>query len=213
VGIDRYDRLALVLEGLGTTGHVLAWRLPVGVGAPLQGLPVGLEAVPQIMEQAIARPRTHQMPLRPQGGRSLGGTCACPPEEGHRVPTGDRIDQRFSGMQEVWSRDAQRFASSASTAQPFGRSLRTGHRVRAGQFLHACPHGDPGEPGRFGDAAHTSSSQGAGFHRGPRAACALIQERPQDEKLSCNGLACWVLHRADRNTLKREMDRLFWRAS
>ena len=109
--------------------------------------------------------------------------------------------------------DAQRFASSASTAHPFGRSLRTGRRVRAGKFLQACPNGDPGEPGRFGDAAHTSSSHGAGFYRCPRAACALIQERPQDDKLCCNGLACWVLHRADRNTLRREMDKLFWRTS
>src|SRR5712691_650872 len=116
-------------------------------------------------------------------------------------------------MQEVWIMDAQRFASSASPAQPFGRSLRTGRRVRAGQFLQACPNGDPGEPGRFGYAAHPSSSHGAGFYRCPRAACALIQERPQDDKLCCNGLACWVLHRADRNTLIREMDRLFWRAS
>src|SRR5438128_932398 len=116
-------------------------------------------------------------------------------------------------MQEVWIMDAQRFASSASTAHPFGRSLRTGRRVRAGKFLQACPNGDPGEPGRFGDAAHTSSSHGAGFYRCPRAACALIQERPQDDKLCCNGLACWVLQRADRNTLIREMDRLFWRAS
>src|SRR5712691_11386966 len=116
-------------------------------------------------------------------------------------------------MQEVWIMDAQRFASSASPAQPFGRSLRTGRRVRAGQFLQACPNGDPGEPGRFGYAAHPSSSHGAGFYRCPRAACALIQERPQDDKLCCNGLACWVLHRADRNTSIREMDRLFWRAS
>src|SRR5947199_7203707 len=116
-------------------------------------------------------------------------------------------------MQEVWIMDAQRFASSASTAHPFGRSLRTGRRVRAGKFLQACPNGDPGEPGRFGHAAHTSSSQGTGFYRCPRTAGALIQEWPQDDKLCCNGLACWVLHRADRNTLIREMDRLFWRAS
>jgi len=75
--------------------------------------------------------------------------------------------------------DAQRFASSAPTAQPCGRSLRTGRRVRAGKFLQACPNGDPREPGRFGDAAHTSSSHGAGFYRCPHAACALIQERPQ----------------------------------
>jgi hypothetical protein len=78
-GIDRYDRLALLLEGLGTTVNVLELRIPIGVRAPLQGLPVGLEAVPQVMEQAIDRPRTHQMPLRPQGGRQLGGTFACPP--------------------------------------------------------------------------------------------------------------------------------------
>src|SRR5439155_13824829 len=116
-------------------------------------------------------------------------------------------------MQEVWIMDAQRFASSASTAHPFGRSLRTGRRVRAGKFLQACPNGDPGEPGRFGYAAQTSSSHGAGFSRCPRAACAIIQERPKDDKLCYNGLACWDLHRADRNTLIREMDRLFWRAS
>src|SRR6266446_1861279 len=109
--------------------------------------------------------------------------------------------------------EAQRFASSASTAQPFGRSLRTGRRVRAGKFLQACPNGDPGEPGRFGHAANTSSSQGTGFYRCPRTAGALIQERPQDDKLCCNGLACWVLHRAYRNTLIRETDRLFWRAA
>src|SRR5712691_5683194 len=78
-GIDRYDRGAWLLEGLGTTVHGLAWRLPIGVRAPLQGLPVGLEAVPQVMAQAIDRPRTHQMPLRPQGGRQLSGTFACPP--------------------------------------------------------------------------------------------------------------------------------------
>src|SRR5438445_6977728 len=116
-------------------------------------------------------------------------------------------------MQEVWIMDAERFAASASTAHPFGRSLRTGRRVRAGKFLQACPNGDPGEPGRFGHAAHTSSSQGTGFYRCPRTAGALIQERPQDDKLCCNGLACWVLHRAYRNTLIRETDRLFWRAS
>src|SRR5438128_1463834 len=116
-------------------------------------------------------------------------------------------------MQEVWIMEAQRLASSASPAQPFGRRRRTGRRIRTAKFLQACPNGDPGEPGRFGHAAHTSSAQSTGFYRCPRAACALIQERPQDEKLCCNGLACWVLHRADRNTLIRETDRLFWRAS
>ena len=85
---------------------------------------------------------------------------------------------------------AQRFTSSASTAQPFGRSLWTGRYARTGQFLQACPNGAPGEPSRFGHTAHTSSAQGTGFYRCPRAACALIQERPQDEKLCCNGLAC-----------------------
>jgi hypothetical protein len=48
------------------------------VRAPLQGLPVGLETVTQVMEEAIDRPLTHRMPLRPQGGRQLGCTFACP---------------------------------------------------------------------------------------------------------------------------------------
>ena len=77
-GVDRYDRLALLLEGLGTTVKVLELRLPLWVRAPLQGLPVGLETLPQVMEQAIDCPRTHQMPLRPQSGRQVGGTFACP---------------------------------------------------------------------------------------------------------------------------------------
>ena len=38
---------------------------------------------------------------------------------------------------------AQGLASSSSTAHPFGRSLQTGRRVRAGEFLQACPNGDP----------------------------------------------------------------------
>src|SRR2546425_9191730 len=78
-GVDRYDRLALLLEGLGTTVHVLELRIPIGVRAPLQGLPVGLETIIQGMEQAIDRPLTDRMPLRPQGGRQLRGTFACPP--------------------------------------------------------------------------------------------------------------------------------------
>src|SRR4029450_13261888 len=106
---------------------------------------------------------------------------------------------------------AQGLASSSSTAQPFGWSLRTGRTVREGEFLQACPNGDPREPSRLGHAAHASSSHGAGFDRCPHAASALIQERPQNEKLCCNRLACWVLHRANRNTLRREMDILFWR--
>src|SRR4030095_4806507 len=106
---------------------------------------------------------------------------------------------------------AQELASSSSTAQPFGWSLRTGRTVREGEFLQACPNGDPREPSRLAHAAHASSSHGAGFDRCPHAASALIQERPQNEKLCCNRLACWVLHRANRNTLRREMDILFWR--
>src|SRR4029453_6010777 len=78
-GIDRHHGLALSLEGLGTTVNVLALCLPIGVRAPLQGLPVGLETGAQVMEQTIDRPLTHQMPWRPQGGRQLGGTFACPP--------------------------------------------------------------------------------------------------------------------------------------
>src|SRR4030095_16817590 len=108
---------------------------------------------------------------------------------------------------------AQELASSSSTAQPFGWSLRTGRTVREGEFLQACPNGDPREPSRLGHAAHASSSHGAGFDRCPHAASALIQERPQNDKLCCNRLACWVLHRANRNTLRREMDTLFWRDS
>src|SRR6266850_5617481 len=73
-GVDRYDRLALLLEGLGTTVKGLELRIPLWVRAPLQGLPVGLETIPQVMEQAIDCPRTHQMPLRPQSGRQVGGT-------------------------------------------------------------------------------------------------------------------------------------------
>src|ERR1700745_3523905 len=78
-GIDRHHRLALSLEGLGTTVQVLELRLPIWVRAPLQGLAVRLETVPQVMEQTIDRPLTHSMPLRPQSGRHLGGTFACPP--------------------------------------------------------------------------------------------------------------------------------------
>src|SRR5437667_10457211 len=77
-GIDRHHRLALLLEGLGTTVNGLELRIPIWVRAPLQGLPVGLETVTQVMEEAIDRPLTHRMPLRPQGGRQLGCTFACP---------------------------------------------------------------------------------------------------------------------------------------
>jgi len=82
---------------------------------------------------------------------------------GHRVPTGDRIDQGFQGVQEVWIMHAQGLASSSSTAQLFGRSLRTGRSVREGKFLQACPNGDPREPGRLGHAAYASSSHRASF--------------------------------------------------
>src|SRR5262245_4699022 len=106
---------------------------------------------------------------------------------------------------------AQGLAASSATAHPFGWSLRTGHTVREGEFLQAGPNGNPREPGRLGHAANAASSHGAGFDRCPHAASTLIQERPQHDKLCCNCLACWVLHRANHNTVRREMNILFWR--
>ena len=62
-GIDRHHGLPLFLEGLGPAVHVLELGIPIRVSAPLQRLPVGLETVAQVMEQAIDGPLTHRMPL------------------------------------------------------------------------------------------------------------------------------------------------------
>src|SRR5262249_19483193 len=75
------------------------------------------------------------------------------------------------------------------------------------------PYGGTGQPCRLGHVADSSSSDGAGFHRGPEAACAFIQERAQDGKLRCDSLCDGVLHRAKHTTLIGEMAKLFWRAS
>ena len=84
---------------------------------------------------------------------------------------------------------------------------------RVGEFLQASPYGGTGQPCRLGHLADPSSSDGAGFHRSPEAACAFIQERAQDGKLRCNSLGDRVLHRTKHTTLIGVVANLFWRAS
>src|SRR6266568_3680819 len=165
------------------------------------------------MEESVDRPLTHRMPLRLQGHCQLRRTLACPPQERHRVATGHRIDQGFQGTDEVRIMRTQRLTSPARTAYPLHRSLWVRRRDREGEFLQAGPYGSAGQLGRLGHVTDPPSSNGAGFHRRPEAACAFIQERTQDGKLRCDGLCDWVLHRAKHNILMGAMAKLFWRAS
>lgn len=107
----------------------------------------------------------------------------------------------------------QGFASPARTAYPLHGSLGGSGSARVGEFLQAGPYSGTGQLCRLGHLADPSSSDGAGFHRSPEAACAFIQERAQDGKLRCNSLCDSVLPRAKHTTLIGEMDKLFWRDS
>src|SRR2546428_8785552 len=107
----------------------------------------------------------------------------------------------------------QCLTSPARTAYPLHGSRGGSGRDRMGEFLQAGPYGGTGQPCCLGHLADSSSSDGAGFHRSPEAACAFIQERAQDGKLRCDSLYDGVLHRVKHTTLIEEMVKLFWRAS
>ena len=93
LGIDRDHGLALPLERLGPAVDVLELGIPIRVTSALDRLAVGLEAVAQVMEEAVDRPLTDRMALGLEPLRQLGGTLAGPPQGRHRVATGHRIDQ------------------------------------------------------------------------------------------------------------------------
>jgi len=116
LGINRYDRLPPLLEGLSPPINVLKLRIPVRMVAALERLAVGLETVAQIMEESMDRPLTDRMPLGLECRRQRGRTLACPSEQRHRVATGHRIDQSFQGLYEVWITRPQWFASPSRAA-------------------------------------------------------------------------------------------------
>ena len=95
LGIDRHHGLALPLAGLGPAVDVVELRIPIRVGAALDRLAVGLEAVAQIMQEAVDGPLTHRVPLGLKFRRQLGCTLARPPQQRHRVAPGHWLDQGF----------------------------------------------------------------------------------------------------------------------
>src|SRR3989442_12409661 len=78
LGINRYDRLPPLLEGLNPPIHVLKLRIPARMVAALEGLAVGLETVAQIMEESIDGPLTDRIPLGLEWRRQLARAFATP---------------------------------------------------------------------------------------------------------------------------------------
>ena len=143
VGIDRHHGWPRLLKGLGPAVDGRAWRLPLRVGAPRECLPGGLEPVAQVMEPSGDGPRPHRMPLGLQCRGERGRTLAGPPQQGHRVPTGHGIDPGFQGRHEGRIMPPQGRTAPSRTTLPLRGSPRARRRARPGEFLHACPAGDP----------------------------------------------------------------------
>src|SRR5271165_7125413 len=77
------------------------WASRSGLALALDRLPVGLEAVPEGVEEAVDRPLAGGMPQGLEFGGQLGRTLARPPQRRHRVATGHGVDQSLQLTEEV----------------------------------------------------------------------------------------------------------------
>src|ERR1700740_275850 len=116
LGIDRHHGLPLPLERLDPPVDVPELGIPVRVVLALDRLAVGLEAVAQVVEEAVDRSLADGMPSGPEPRRQSGRTLARPPQRRHRGATGHRIYQGFEITQQVRIVIDQRLPPAPRTA-------------------------------------------------------------------------------------------------
>ena len=182
--VAALNRLELAGESVRAAVEALAAAHPgvaIRVLLALDGLGAGLQAVPQRSGQqppdaVVGDP----VPLAPQFPGQIAGRLGSPPQPGHRIAPGLRLDQRVQRIQQRWIGLRERHPPPAGPA----RTPR--HRVRARlQLLHPGGHRYPRHPGRLGHQRDPAITQRPGLSRQQQTALPLVQMRQDHLELRC----------------------------
>ena len=159
--------------------------VPVGVTRPLQPLAVGLQAVPQIVEQlryqAMARPVAHAVQLFGELPHALAG----PTERRVRVAAGNRLDQALQIPEQGWVFGDRLLAATACLANASPSPSRP---LRLGKLLDPFSDDLPGHPGRPGHGRSPSPAQDKRFRCGHQPPRSLVQDRAKELESSLDGV-------------------------
>ena len=153
LGVHADHRAAGVLVGFDLLAEVAELGVPVGMLAAFGGLGVGLQAVPEPLEQPAHHKLADLMPSLSQRRGQCPGRLTGPPQRRHRIATSLRIDQPLQRRDQL---RVMILGTLAPAPRPAGNPHRRRRRIL--QLRTAPPHRIRGNPHRLGDQhrpAHT----------------------------------------------------------
>ena len=174
LGVHTDHRAALVLVGLDLVVEVAELRVAVGMLAPLGGLDVGLQAVPQRLEQPAHHELADLMTALAQRRGQRPGGLAGPPQRRHRIPAAVRVDQLFQRCHQRRVMGLGAFATA--TGLPRGAHRRRRRIVELGATPPngVCSHSD-----RRRDHPRPTWAEFTSLRAQPQPSLTLVQMRPQ----------------------------------
>jgi hypothetical protein len=149
-------------------------RVPVGMLTAFPGLRVRLQAVPGRAQQPRHGLARHRMSRRRQRLGKRARRLRGPPQRRHRIPPGDRIDQRVQRCHQPGISHRRRLTTTSSTTRPI--RIQTGRAVK---FRHPQRHRRAGHPSNKGNHAHPTPAQLPRLSPQQGTAPPLRQLRPQ----------------------------------
>ncbi len=155
LGVDRDRRLPSAQAGPDPGVDVLELRVAVGVVRPFDRLPVGLQAVAQLVEQLRHHPMAGAVPLPGQFRGQPADALARPAQGRLRIPARGRLDQRLQVRDQRRILLDRPLAPAARAADPAGRQRP---RPARRQLLRPDPNGPPGHAGGPRDQRHPAAA-------------------------------------------------------
>src|SRR5262245_28145953 len=181
LGVHRYHRLPALLKRPDLLVDMLELRLAIGMCAAFLGLPIGLQAVVQLVEQPSNGVVTHVVPLVHQRIGKVTGALAGPQQRRLRVPTDGSLQQRLQILEQGTITLRHTAPPSATTTDP----VRRGGLILLdtwGAPLHFSEPGSNGgarEPGGLSDCRDAAPPDGQRFASGPTAPHVFVHDRAQ----------------------------------
>src|SRR5262249_39459586 len=145
--IDRNDRLIGGLKCLDLLVNMLKLGIAVWMRAPLERLPVGLQAIVQLMEQCCYHPVAGLMSHPLQFVGKLAHTLGCPAQWRFRIASGHWFYKTLQVRAKGLIRFTGALASSAGFADAARGILRWVPLPSGQEFFAPGRDGGPGRPG------------------------------------------------------------------
>src|SRR6266480_6953790 len=171
LGVHRDHRVPGVEEGLDLLVEVVELGIPVGVGATLSGLDVGLQVVAEPLPQIPDYRMADGMALPGQRLGELAGALGAPQQGGLRVATRGWADQSIESPHQPRVGLRERFAT------PSGPADRGGDGDTSIQLLHRLGDCGTRRPGGLGYPGDPSPPQSPRLHAEHDSTLAFVEMR------------------------------------